>query len=104
MGGKCAHIIWLCYLLSLVLGGCTMPAVRQAEAVVAQADSLWQDRSPKEIRINNNGDNKKNAHLERFFLLLAAFEGVLADIHERREDRLEQVLAVDERFRTHVPQ
>ncbi|MBQ6764987.1 MAG: hypothetical protein IJP45_07365 [Paludibacteraceae bacterium] len=35
-------VIWLCGLLSLVLGGCTTPAVRQAEAVVAQADSLWQ--------------------------------------------------------------
>ena len=35
-------VIWLCGLLSLVLGGCTTPAVRQAESVVAQADSLWQ--------------------------------------------------------------
>ena len=35
-------VIWLSLLLSLVLGGCTTPAVRQAEAVVAQADSLWQ--------------------------------------------------------------
>jgi hypothetical protein len=44
-----------------------MPAVRQAEAVVAQADSLWQDRSPKEIRINNNGDNKKTLTWSVFF-------------------------------------